>query len=151
MECFPSIMLASMANRRWCHCCSRQGRTSLTRQRQNLSCLFFLIHFLQTGLSPSPLDLIKTETKEGKACYCLMKKLMVLPPLFLFRPETPTSPPPLFSLSSLCFTETVPVALLPSQSLQSESKPKPRQSPRPKSESESGPQAEFVEEGGRDL
>jgi hypothetical protein len=41
-------------------------------------------------------------------------------------------------------SETVPVAILPLQSLQSESRP--RQSPRQRPKSESGPQAELLEE-----
>jgi hypothetical protein len=129
MECFPSISF----------CLSSPDF---------VSSIFFL--------TPSPpqsgqssLDVVRTEMKEGRACYRLIEKLMVcLSPCSL---SSVLGPP--HSSSLLLLSETVPVALLPSRSLQSESRPTPRRNPRQKQrpKSESGPQAEFIEEGGGDL
>jgi hypothetical protein len=123
---------------------------STRRNHDFFSWLSFLTNFPQTCLSPSPLDMIDTKTREGNVCYRLMKKLMVSLfhcSCFVLSLYPSTSLLLSLLLSALLLSETVPVALLPSQSLQSESRPTPRRSPRQRSKSESGPQAEFVEEG----
>jgi hypothetical protein len=99
----------------------------------------------------SPLDMVRTETRKGRALFRLMKKWTVSPTPCSFLCST--SPPLLSSLLCSVLFATVAVALLPSQSLQSESRPRPtpRQGPRPGPKSEPEHQADFVEEGGRDL
>jgi hypothetical protein len=110
-----------------------------------VSSLFFLIPSSpQSG--QSPLDVVRTETKKG-SLFSSDREVDGLSLTFSVLSWVHLTPP----LSSLLLLETVPVALLPSWSLQSESRPTPRRSSGQRAKSESGAQAKLVEEGGRDL